>query len=455
MPMMSARAVSAWLEYRRCRSWNGRNGHFGRLFRRPGAWPLSAAVALSGALPVAVGLAGPASPTGQPSVVLCSGYARCDAHDRTNHGYPAHARTSYWRMTAGNECTNYVAYVESQALRAATPRYLLGNAGQWPATARAHGVLVNHVPSVGAVAEWDGGAAGMGPLGHVAVVEAVGPRDRYIVISQQHMSYDRNGYDWTRINAGYAADRWQEWPDHFIHFRVPATAAVGYYDPSSGSWRLQTTLGQAAPLIAFGQAARGVIPLTGDWTGRGSAGAGYYNPRTAWFHVRDWAGRGADSASFTFGPPGMIPLVGNWDGRGGDGVGYYDPATGTFYLRNRLSSGPADYTIRFGPPGMVPLAGDWTGSGRSGIGYYNPANGSFHLRQQLSAGPPRDVFRFGIRGLVPVVGSWTGGRADGIGLYNPRTGWFYLRDRLSAGPATLSFPFGPRGMTPLAGRWTA
>lgn len=154
-----------------------------------------------------------------PSWVICAGYAGCAARGHSNHGYARHASASYWRMTAGNECTNYVAYVEARVFHARRPRYLLGNAGQWAATAAAHGVVVNHVPSRGAVAEWDGGAPGMGPEGHVAVVERVGRHGRFIIISQQHIGSDRNGYDWTRINAGFPARDWQEWPDHFLHFR--------------------------------------------------------------------------------------------------------------------------------------------------------------------------------------------------------------------------------------------
>jgi len=160
-----------------------------------------------------------AQTAGVASEVICSGYASCSSRGHSDHGYPGHSRSSYWRMTAGNECTNYVAYVEAKAFHARQPRYLLGNAGQWARTAAAHGVVVNHTPAVGAVAEWDGGAPGMGPEGHVAVVEKVGRHRRYIFISQQHIGSDRNGYDWTRINAGYPSSAWQEWPSHFLHFR--------------------------------------------------------------------------------------------------------------------------------------------------------------------------------------------------------------------------------------------
>jgi surface antigen len=435
----------------------------GRLGRRPAAARPVAAIMGAGVLAAAI----LGAVTGQPAVaraqvsaagpsaIVCAGWSGCDGRGDSSHDYAAHENSPYWRMIAGNECTNYVAYVESTVFGAPTPSYLLGNAGQWPASAEAHGVTVNGVPSVGAVAEWDGGAAGMGAMGHVAVVEQVGPDDSYIVISQQHIGSDPDGYDWTRINAGFPAADWQEWPSHFIHFAPAAGggATVGLYNPQAASYRLQTSLTGASPAITFRRGAPGEVPLAGDWAGRGSDGTGYYNPRTGWFHLRDQAGPGPSSRSFAFGPPGMVPLAGNWDGHGGDSVGYYDPATGTFHLRNYLSDGRAQDTFAFGPPGMIPLAGDWTGSGRTGIGYYNPATGWFHLRSQLSAGPADDNFRFGPPGMKPVIGNWTGGLADEIGYYNPGTGWFHLRDHLSGGAPSRQFKFGPAGQIPLAGDW--
>ena len=69
-------------------------------------------------------------------------------------------------------------------------------------TAAAHGVAVDHTPTVGAVAEWDDGTAGIGGPGHVGVVEAVGrvgDRIDWIDVSQQHIDSDADGYDWERI----------------------------------------------------------------------------------------------------------------------------------------------------------------------------------------------------------------------------------------------------------------
>jgi surface antigen len=180
---------------------------------------LLAALSL-GAVPVSAAAVAGRGAAAVPSVVLCSGYRGCDRAGYDSYGYGEHGRSSYWRMDAGNECTNYVAYVEARYFRVATPGYRLGNAYQWPTAAAAHGVTVSKVPSVGSVAVWDGGAYGIGPDGHVAVVERVGPRHRYIVVSQQHLRGVANGYEWTRINAGFPARAWESWPSQFIHFRL-------------------------------------------------------------------------------------------------------------------------------------------------------------------------------------------------------------------------------------------
>lgn len=153
------------------------------------------------------------------SSALCGGYAPCSLLPFSNHAYASHSSTSYWRMYAGNNCTNYVAYVESTVFGVRTPSYLLGNAGQWAATAAAHGVPVDQTPAVGAVAVWYGGTASMGSSGHVAIVEAVGPNNSYIIISQQHM-IGADGYDWVRIYPVASENQWQNWPNAFIHFAV-------------------------------------------------------------------------------------------------------------------------------------------------------------------------------------------------------------------------------------------
>jgi len=155
-------------------------------------------------------------PVTTEGVLLCSGYTACSTGGFTTNGYAANEKTSWWRMYPGDNCTNYVAYVESQVFGVTAPTYLLGDADQWAANAGANGVPIDDTPTVGAVAFWGAGTVGMKRYGHVAIVEAVGPNDSYIDISQSGMGKSDDGYDWERIYAGSTV--WEPWPNSFIHF---------------------------------------------------------------------------------------------------------------------------------------------------------------------------------------------------------------------------------------------
>jgi surface antigen len=449
--MSDDRVGNPWLPAARLRS--RRAGRRARATRRLiTAAGLPAALALSGAIPMIIGQAAPARPA--PSTILCTGWHRCDARGYDSYGYGAHQGTMYWRMFPGNNCTNYVAYVESTVYHVAAPRFLLGNGGEWAVTARVHGVLVNHTPSVGAVAVWAGGTAGLvGGSGHVGIVEEVAPRARSIVVSQQDMSLDADGYEWTLIRAGHPADEWQPWPSWFIHFRIPRHADIAYYSARTRVIGLRDSLTSGPVNSTAHLGLPGVIPLVGDWSGSGRDSTGYYNPKYGTFRLFGVRRTGQRNVNFAFGPPGMIPLVGDWKGIGRDGVGYYDPATATFNVRESLTSGRPDESFRFGPPRMIPLAGDWNGGRTDGIGFYDPKTGIFRLRNKLSAGPLYRSFRFGQPHMIPLTGNWLGGSRDHVGYYNPWTGMYYLRNRLSNGPASYVIRFGPKHMIPRAGDW--
>jgi surface antigen len=150
---------------------------------------------------------------------LCAGYSGCSTGSYTTNGYQNAAGQSWWRMYAGINCTNYAAYVESQVYGVPAPPVLLGNAYQWAASAASAGIPVNQTPTVGSVAVWAADAPGMGGLGHVAVVEAVGPHDSYIEVSQSGMGTATDGYEWEQISRGAS---WEPWPSSFIHFQGPA-----------------------------------------------------------------------------------------------------------------------------------------------------------------------------------------------------------------------------------------
>ncbi len=188
----------------------------GHQFGRRGAAAFAAALLLAASIGVLT--SGPALAASSPST-LCSGYSACSQGTYTTHGYPAHQTISFWGMYPGDNCTNYVAFVESTQYHVATPLYDLGNADEWATSAAAHGVLVNKTPLVGSVAVWPDDSAGIPGSGHVAVVEAVGPRASFIVLSQQHM-IGADGFDWVLVKRSGSSGQWLSWPSEFIHFTM-------------------------------------------------------------------------------------------------------------------------------------------------------------------------------------------------------------------------------------------
>lgn len=91
---------------------------------------------------------------------------------------------SYWGMSPGHNCTNYVAW-RLGLDGIAQPTTHPGNASTWAINAVVDGYLVDLTPEVGAIAQWDGSAGGYGVDGHVAYVEAVYD-DGTILVSEDH-----------------------------------------------------------------------------------------------------------------------------------------------------------------------------------------------------------------------------------------------------------------------------
>jgi len=145
---------------------------------------------------------------------LCAGYRACRAAGRPDFGYSAARSVSWWQMTPGANCTNFVAY---RLIRAGLPdRRPAPDAGQDAGRLGAarwglvYASRTDHHPTPGAVAWWRHGRDGR--AGHVAYVEAINP-DGTITVSED--SAHGNGFDWTTITPSY------DWPSGFIHLTAP------------------------------------------------------------------------------------------------------------------------------------------------------------------------------------------------------------------------------------------
>ncbi len=173
---------------------------------------------------------------------LCTGYAGCRDAGYSDAGYGANNDRMYWRMYAGHNCTNYVAYRMIKAgMSTERPWDGTGMAYNW---GHARSDITNQTPRVGAVAWWDRYEGGIGSSGHVAYVEKV-VSSTEIIISEDSWSGD---FHWRRVTKGSG-----RWPSGFIHFvdakvvdntRAPSitgTPQVGRpLTAAAGTWKPDT-----------------------------------------------------------------------------------------------------------------------------------------------------------------------------------------------------------------------
>ena len=175
--------------------------------------------ALSGVLALTV-LAGAPTASEASSTYLCTGYSACNRAGYSDGGYGANNGRMYWRMYAGHNCTNYVAYRMIRAgMSTERPWSGSGMAYNW---GHAMASITDQTPRVGAVAWYDRYSGGVGSSGHVAVVERV-ISNREIVISEDSWGGD---FDWRRITKDGRG-----WPSGFIHFVDEATPVLTSTSP--------------------------------------------------------------------------------------------------------------------------------------------------------------------------------------------------------------------------------
>ena len=162
------------------------------------------------------------------STYLCSGYAGCQAAGYGHAGYRQASSTAYWRMFAGHNCTNYVAYRLIQSgMPDLRPWDGSGNASNWGVVMAG---ITDQTPTVGSVAWYKPHVTPAGANGHVAYVEQV-ISDTEIIVSEDYWGGD---FYWRRITKSGGG-----WPTGFIHFNdrvvAPTTAPAIVGTPAVGA----------------------------------------------------------------------------------------------------------------------------------------------------------------------------------------------------------------------------
>src|SRR3954447_8363175 len=139
------------------------------------------------------------------STLLCQKFAPCNRAGYANYGYSANYTKMWWRMYAGHNCTNYVAYrMITRGMSATRPWSGSGDARNWGVVFASK---TNQTPMVGSVAWWSSN--------HVAYVEQIIDANT-IVISEDHYC---GTFDWRKIVRSGGG-----WPTGFIHLNDEALA---------------------------------------------------------------------------------------------------------------------------------------------------------------------------------------------------------------------------------------
>ncbi|HVQ37955.1 MAG TPA: class I SAM-dependent methyltransferase [Pyrinomonadaceae bacterium] len=258
-----------------------------------------------------------------------------------------------------------------------------------------------------------------------------------------------NDADWDRLLGSDIAATAPTWAAKTISAGSVAPAVAGefgFYDSKTSEWSIRRQDG-TEELITYGGANQGLLPLIGNFSGRGN-GLGLYQPATANFFLRHAMSAGPADIIVGFGPEGGIPLAGDWTGSGSDKIGIYVPRTGQWFLRHTNSGGEADESFSFGPPNAawLPVVGDWDGDGRDSVGLYDPETGSWHLRGESSDRTSERSFTCSPARGLPVAGDWDGDGRDSIGIYVPDWGMWILRNSNSNCPADAAFIYRGEGL---------
>lgn len=160
---------------------------------------------------------------GASSTLLCKGFTACANAGYSSYGYgPTEFKKSWWRMYAGNNCTNYIAYRMVRAgLPAERPWSGSGDARNWGVVFASK---TDQNPMIGSVAWWSSN--------HVAYVQRIIDADT-IVVSEDHYGGE---FDWRKITRAGGG-----WPNGFIHL-ADETLTAKYPPKVVGTPQVDETL---------------------------------------------------------------------------------------------------------------------------------------------------------------------------------------------------------------------
>jgi len=258
-----------------------------------------------------------------------------------------------------------------------------------------------------------------------------------------------------------------------------AVASLGIYYPNRGLFYLQDSDGSGVvSAVGITNAPASALPFTGNWTaGSTWDSIGQYDRANAtWYLKYSTASSGSADIVITYAWTNnyLLPVAGDWTGKGYKSIGTYDPTNGTFALRNendQSNYGYADITEVIQdnngtkpPANAIPVVGDWVGDGKTRLGYFNPNLGQFfYCLTAAQTGTVRctaEPGAIGATSYLPIVGKWqTASTVSGVGFISANLGNNNITFYNSPGSYYKDygvFPIGLQGATPpqpVVGKW--
>lgn len=278
-------------------------------------------------------------------------------------GYDCMPGTGYtgqtvWRSYGpGHNCVSYVAHMLQRNGSERPWEGRLGDGSEWDEHARAAGHVVDTTPTVGSIAQWDGGS------GHVAYVDEV--TADHIVVTEDNYSGYSSARRIARSSTTFAEAE-------FLHIHdLPTTPTddVLWATESAGT-AMWWGLADGEPFRTAPAALEVTshdAPSTGDLDGDGATDlllhpAGATRARIAWGD-----GRGGFGTPSTRSVPAGVraqPLVGDLDGDGADDVVWYAAGTGADAVWwGRPGARTPDVTPLVLDGTYLPAVGDFDGDG--------------------------------------------------------------------------------------------
>ena len=186
-------------------------------------------------------------------------------------------------------------------------------------------------------------------------------------------------------------------------FDGDGTSDLTLYRPSTSTWYLRTTTGDAITGTGTTYGATGDIPVPGDYNGDGKPDLALYRPSTSTWYLRTTTGNPITGTGTVYGAAGDIPVTGDYNGDGTTDLALWRPSDGTWYLRTTTGNPITGTGTVYGAAGDIPVPGDYNGDGTTDLALWRPSNTTWWLHTTTGNAIAGTGTIYGTTGDIPTA----------------------------------------------------